>query len=196
MLCISRLEKCFQKYQAFAIGPQEVMSSRSFQYKVTYYLLHDLQITSAREFDTPRLLSFSTFSRCVVTSRQSPRRVLNNLFLISLRKNLFLIRIKEIINNKYSVRKVFLELSQYSQKNTCGRVSSPFIKIETLAQAFSFEFCKISKNTFFYRTPPVAASEDDIRLSYFQRFITRLCYKALYNENINIISSLNEISSV
>ena len=34
-----------------------------------------------------------------------------------------------------------------------------FIKKETLAQAFSCEFCEISNNTFFYRTPLVAASE-------------------------------------
>ena len=33
-----------------------------------------------------------------------------------------------------------------------------FIKKETLAQVFSCEFCKIFKNTFSYRTPPVAAS--------------------------------------
>ena len=33
-----------------------------------------------------------------------------------------------------------------------------FIKKETLAQAFSCEFCEISKNTFFHRTPLVAAS--------------------------------------
>ena len=32
------------------------------------------------------------------------------------------------------------------------------IKKETLAQVFFCEFCKISKNTFFYRIPPVAAS--------------------------------------
>ena len=30
---------------------------------------------------------------------------------------------------------------------------------ETLAQVFSSEFCEISKNTFFYRTLLVAASE-------------------------------------
>ena len=35
---------------------------------------------------------------------------------------------------------------------------SLFIKKETLAQMFSFGFYEISKNTFFYRTPPVAAS--------------------------------------
>ena len=33
-----------------------------------------------------------------------------------------------------------------------------FIKIEALAQVFSCKFCKISKNTFSYRAPPVAAS--------------------------------------
>ena len=33
-----------------------------------------------------------------------------------------------------------------------------FIKKETLAQVFSCEFCEISKNTFSYRTPLVAAS--------------------------------------
>ena len=38
------------------------------------------------------------------------------------------------------------------------KVSGNFIKEETLAQVFSCEFCEISKNTFFYRTPPVAAS--------------------------------------
>ena len=35
-----------------------------------------------------------------------------------------------------------------------------FIKIETLAQVFFSEFCEISKNTFSYRTPPVAASAE------------------------------------
>ena len=35
-----------------------------------------------------------------------------------------------------------------------------FIKKETLAQVFSCEFCENSKNTFFYRTPPVAASKE------------------------------------
>ena len=34
-----------------------------------------------------------------------------------------------------------------------------FIKKETLAQAFSCEFCGISKNTFFCRIRLVAASE-------------------------------------
>ena len=33
-----------------------------------------------------------------------------------------------------------------------------YIKKETLAQVFSCEFCEISRNIFFYRTPSVAAS--------------------------------------
>ena len=33
-----------------------------------------------------------------------------------------------------------------------------FIKNEALPQVFSCQFCEISKNTFSYRTPPVAAS--------------------------------------
>ena len=39
---------------------------------------------------------------------------------------------------------------QNSQQNTCACASAcNFIKKETLAQVFSCEFCKISKNTFF-----------------------------------------------
>ena len=65
-------------------------------------------------------------------------------------------------------KKVFLEISQNSQENTCVAVSfliklqalaCNFIKKETLAQVFSCEFFKISKYTFCYRTPPLAASE-------------------------------------
>ena len=46
-----------------------------------------------------------------------------------------------------------------------------FIKKETLAQMFSCGFCEISKNTFFYRTPLVAAS-------VFVSYIDDLCLKS------------------
>ena len=39
-------------------------------------------------------------------------------------------------------------MSQISQENTCARVSF-FIKIKTLTQVFSCEFCEISNKTFF-----------------------------------------------
>ena len=65
----------------------------------------------------------------------------------------------EIVTKRCSVKNVFLQISQNSQQNTCARPeASNFIKKETLAQVFSCEFCKISKNTFSHRTPPVAAS--------------------------------------
>ena len=37
-------------------------------------------------------------------------------------------------------------------------MSANLLKKETLAQVPSCKFCEISKNTFIYRTPPVAAS--------------------------------------
>ena len=43
------------------------------------------------------------------------------------------------------------------QKLACN-----FNEKETLAQVFSFEFCEISKNTFFHRTPLVAASKYEV----------------------------------
>ena len=67
----------------------------------------------------------------------------------------------EAVAGRCSVKKVFLEISQNSQENTCAK----FILIKTLAQVFSCEFSVISKNTFPYRTPPVTASEQ-IQLSF------------------------------
>ena len=71
-----------------------------------------------------------------------------------------------------------LNILQNSQESTCARVSflinsllkkmlwhqslffhKFFIKKEALAQVFSCEFCKVSKNTFIYRTTPVTAFE-------------------------------------
>ena len=74
---------------------------------------------------------------------------------------------KEAVANRCSVKKVFLEISQNPQENTCTRFSfliklqtqaCNFIKKENLAHMFSCEFCEISKNTFSNRTPLVAAS--------------------------------------
>ena len=51
--------------------------------------------------------------------------------------------------------KMFLEISQNSQENTCAFLmklqasACNFIKKEALSQVFSCEFCEISKNIFF-----------------------------------------------
>ena len=46
-----------------------------------------------------------------------------------------------------------------------------FIKKETLAQMFSFEFCETSKNTFFDGTSLVAASEIGPFMNYTFDFL-------------------------
>ena len=70
----------------------------------------------------------------------------------------YLFRSSEAVAQICSVKKVFLNISQNSKENTCARVSF-LIKSQakTLAQVFACEFCEISRNTFSYRTPPVAA---------------------------------------
>ena len=62
---------------------------------------------------------------------------------------------------------VFLKISQNSQENTCAGVSF-LIKLQKSGlqhylkrDSSTGEFCKIFNNTFFYRTPPVAASVID-----------------------------------
>ena len=67
----------------------------------------------------------------------------------------------EAVAQRCSVKKVILEISQNVQENTCARVSFliKFIKKQTLVQVFSCEISVISKSTFFYRKPLVAASE-------------------------------------
>ena len=66
--------------------------------------------------------------------------------------------VTEAATGGVSIKKVLLEILQNSQENTCVRVSfltkfqtedCNFIKKNTLAQVFSCEFCKISKNIFF-----------------------------------------------
>ena len=52
---------------------------------------------------------------------------------------------------------MFLEISENSQENTCARVFFNKVAGDSGTGVFC-EFSEISKNTFFYRTPLVAAS--------------------------------------
>ena len=56
---------------------------------------------------------------------------------------------------------MFLKISQNSQASTCARVSFfnkvADLRLETLAQVFSREFCETFKKPYFYRTPLVVA---------------------------------------
>ena len=78
----------------------------------------------------------------------------------------------EVVPRRCSLKKLILKFTQNSRVNTCATVSfsiklqisaGNFIKKETLTRVFSCEFCEFFKNTFFRRTPTVAASEKRIR---------------------------------
>ena len=66
--------------------------------------------------------------------------------------------------NRCSSKYVFLNILQVSQENTFVGMSVNKVaglqlyQKETSTQLFSCEICKIFKNTFFYRTPPMAVS--------------------------------------
>ena len=84
----------------------------------------------------------------------------------SVQKVLHFTLLIKAVAQRCSLKKVFLEISQNSQENTCARVSF-LIKLQVAPAAllkkrlwhrrFLANFCEISKNTFFYRTPLVAA---------------------------------------
>ena len=66
------------------------------------------------------------------------------------------------VARRCSVKKGTLKnFAKFTGKHLCSGLRSQacdFIKKGTLVQVFSYEFCKISKNAFSYRTPLVAAS--------------------------------------
>ena len=64
---------------------------------------------------------------------------------------------KVVLRNCAKVTGKYLCQSLFFNKVAGG---CTFIKKETLAQVFSWEFCEIFKNTFSYSTPPLAASEE------------------------------------
>ena len=72
-----------------------------------------------------------------------------------------------------SVKKVFLIFSQNSQESTCARVAGlkacNFVQKETFAQVLFGEFSEIFKNTFFHRTPLVAASGNVLQCQRFNK---------------------------
>ena len=102
----------------------------------------------------PRLRSF------LLTNTPANATFIWKLLLMEMR-----FQIDQAVVRRCSVKKMFLEILHISLENISARVSLQsqacnFIKKESLAQLFSCEFCEISRNTFFNRTPPVDASEN------------------------------------
>ena len=85
------------------------------------------------------------------------RRDLENHQKFDFRKSL--LADSEAVIQKCSVKKVFLKISQYLQENTCVRASF-LIKLQASGTGVFLWILEIFQNTFFYRTPPVAASAD------------------------------------
>ena len=78
------------------------------------------------------------------------------------------LQVTEAVAQRCSVTKVFLNISaKLTRKHLFQSLflielqttACNFIKGETLAQFLYYEFSESFKNIFFYRTPPVAASE-------------------------------------
>ena len=91
------------------------------------------------------------------------------LFLSLSGRWFILIKHTESATGGVPYEKVFLEISQNSLENTCARDSFlikvqawNFIKEGSLAQVFSCEFCKISKNIYFTEHHRTAASKQII----------------------------------
>ena len=87
----------------------------------------------------------------------------------------------EAVAQRYSVKNVFLKISQNSQENPCAGVSF-LIKLQAyvLAQVFCCEFCEIFKNTLFYRTPPAATSEPRFQSATRQKQSYKAAFTLIY----------------
>ena len=69
------------------------------------------------------------------------------------------------------------------------------MKKETPTQIFSCEYCKIFKNSSFYRKPPVAGSVRDFFIKAFVEFKKIFCTKVTTN-SLHVQSQCNKIGVV
>ena len=94
----------------------------------------------------------------------------SKLFFLKNGLKIIFLHTAEAVTGRCSVKKVFLEIWQNSQENTCDRVSFLIklkvadLRLATLLKKRLWHRCfpvnfAISKNTFSYRTPPMAASD-------------------------------------
>ena len=86
----------------------------------------------------------------------------------------------EAVAQRCSVKKVFLEISQNSQENTCARVS---FLINCRPEVFSCEFCEISKNTFSY------TKQNKSQLKYYEMVLYRIKNLLPIKDILKILSS-------
>ena len=78
---------------------------------------------------------------------------------------------------------------KHLRQSLCDRPQATFMKKETLAQVFFCEFCEISERAFPYRTPPVSASEQNLR---FCPYIGKFIEKFASNHNLSCNKTSNK----
>ena len=88
----------------------------------------------------------------------------------------------EAVVQRCSVKKVFLEVSQNSQENICTRVSF-LIKLQASDLRTPF-----SKNTFFYKTPLVAASKNNITMQTIAKFASNSTANIKLSKHLSFFS--------
>ena len=99
--------------------------------------------------------------------------------------------LSEAVAPRCSVKKVFLNISQNSQENTCARVSLlitllNFVKRETLAQVSSVKFVKFLRTLFFTKHLRQLLLFFSLWRKYF--FYLRLSfYLCLYSKELSFI---------
>ena len=106
---------------------------------------NDAQLTNLLTGSSPRIYVYLVTSFQVKVWRR--RRLLCNQHLMI-----------AVAIRRCSSKRVFLKILQNSQENTVLEFFFFFIKKETPAEGFSFEFCEIYKNTIIYSAPLVAGS--------------------------------------
>ena len=145
--CLSRETNFVGQYVESAFSPSKICCN-------------SLQKNSKYSYvcETIYLFYSSSHFGCINIIYRLIQRIFENLFPSNIRESAFLKfhLYTEAFVRRCSVENVFLEISQTSQENACARVSF-LIKLQpqlwhkdkdTLAQAFSYEICEISKNNF------------------------------------------------
>ena len=107
----------------------------------------------------------------------------------------------EVVGQRCSVEKVYLEFVQNSQENTCARISfliklqacaCNFVKKENLTQVFSSEFCEIFMNTFSYRTPLQCCFWSSQYFCYFPNSDSRISWSISFKFSVIFKHSTSE----
>ena len=96
--------------------------------------------------------------------------------------------------NVFCQKGVLRNFAEFTGKHLCQGLSKAcnFIKIEILTHVFSCKFCKISKNTFSYRAPPVTAFKWTLTQSWlFICCITKLKKKIFLKKYLWFLQNIH-----